>query len=75
MSTHGVQTINTYTAMTAPQIGAALLAMFPDPEAAGSSGAVPNPAGVNNYLDEMSPGCALMIHAEIKAIQARLAVL
>lgn len=49
-----------------------LLALIPDPDAAHGTGAVADATNFganNNYLDEMSPGCAACLRAELLALR------
>lgn len=46
---------------------AAVRALIPDPDAPHGSGAI---QGGNGYLDQMSPGAAAQLHAELIALEA-----
>ena len=45
----------------------ALLALIPNPDAAHGTGAMANPPRGSNHLDEMSPGAAAQLRAELLA--------
>jgi hypothetical protein len=52
-----------------------LLALIPDPDAPHGTGAVAGGAQgtLNTYLDEMSPGAAAQLRAELLAMKAEVA--
>lgn len=74
-ATSGIATIGDYATPTtnATRI-AVLLALIPNPDASGSSGAVAGggTGSTNTYLDEMSPAAAAQLRVEIAALAAVL---
>lgn len=71
----GVSVIGDYTAdATAGAAIAKLLALIPNPDAPHGTGAVAGggQGQTNTYLDEMSPGAAAQLRAELIALKAEV---
>lgn len=70
-ATAGIQPVGVYAGVeTAGAALYELLSLIPNPDAPHGSGAMANPNSGAGHLDEMSPGAAAQLRAELAAIIA-----